>query len=195
MFDLHPNVLTYLAAIDAFNRNDLTAVAQQVRPDFVYRIPDRRFSRADARRHSCSVTRSARICRGHARDACVVLSVGLRRRVRDGRTVVPVLRAARLQGCGARVSMSLSRLACVARWWSASTRSVARSGRASMSSRSCFRRSFRHREPSVSSRVTWLPWRRHCRGPRSSCGGGSTQSCSVLRPPGSCGCGSRRTAK
>ena len=39
MSDLHPNVLTYLAAIDAFNRNDLTAVAQHVHPDFVYRIP------------------------------------------------------------------------------------------------------------------------------------------------------------
>ena len=39
MSDLHPNVLTYLAAIDAFNRNDLTAVAQYVHPDFVYRIP------------------------------------------------------------------------------------------------------------------------------------------------------------
>ncbi len=41
MFDPHPNVLTYLAAIDAFNRNDLTAVGEYVRPDFVYRIPGR----------------------------------------------------------------------------------------------------------------------------------------------------------
>ena len=41
MSDPHPNVLTYLAAIDAFNRNDLTAVGEYVRPDFVYRIPGR----------------------------------------------------------------------------------------------------------------------------------------------------------
>ena len=41
MSDLHPNVLTYLAAIDAFNRNDLTAVGNYVRPDFRYRIPGR----------------------------------------------------------------------------------------------------------------------------------------------------------
>jgi len=41
MADLHPNVLTYLAAIDAFNRNDLTAVGEHVRPDFRYRIPGR----------------------------------------------------------------------------------------------------------------------------------------------------------
>jgi ketosteroid isomerase-like protein len=41
MPDLHPNVLTYLAAMDAFNRHDLTAVAEHVRPDFVYRIPGR----------------------------------------------------------------------------------------------------------------------------------------------------------
>ena len=40
MSDLHPNVLTYLAAIDAFNRNDLTAVGEYVRPDF--RLPDPR---------------------------------------------------------------------------------------------------------------------------------------------------------
>jgi ketosteroid isomerase-like protein len=39
MPDPHPNVLTYLAAIDAFNRNDVTAVGAYVRPDFVYRIP------------------------------------------------------------------------------------------------------------------------------------------------------------
>jgi uncharacterized protein len=41
MSDPHPNVLTYLAAIDAFNRNDVTAVGEYVRPDFVYRIPGR----------------------------------------------------------------------------------------------------------------------------------------------------------
>ena len=41
MSDLHPNVLTYLAAMAAFNRNDLTAVAEHVHPDFVYRIPGR----------------------------------------------------------------------------------------------------------------------------------------------------------
>ena len=41
MSDPHPNVLTYLAAIDAFNRNDLTAIAEYVRADFVYRIPGR----------------------------------------------------------------------------------------------------------------------------------------------------------
>jgi len=34
-------VLTYLAAIDAFNRNDLTAITEYVRPDFLYRIPGR----------------------------------------------------------------------------------------------------------------------------------------------------------
>ena len=39
MSDLHPNVLTYLAAMAAFNRNDPTAVAEHVHPDFVYRIP------------------------------------------------------------------------------------------------------------------------------------------------------------
>ena len=39
MPEIHPNVLTYLAAIDAFNRNDVAAVAEHVRPDFVYRIP------------------------------------------------------------------------------------------------------------------------------------------------------------
>ncbi len=39
MSELHPNVLTYIAAIDAFNRNDVTAVAEHVRADFVYRIP------------------------------------------------------------------------------------------------------------------------------------------------------------
>ena len=37
----HPNLLTYLAAIDAFNRNDVAAVGEYVRPDFVYRIPGR----------------------------------------------------------------------------------------------------------------------------------------------------------
>jgi hypothetical protein len=41
MSDLHPNVLTYLAAIDAFNRNNLTAVGKYMRPDFRYRIPGR----------------------------------------------------------------------------------------------------------------------------------------------------------
>ena len=41
MPEIHPNVLTYLAAIDAFNRNDVAAVAEHVRPDFVYRIPGR----------------------------------------------------------------------------------------------------------------------------------------------------------
>jgi len=39
MSDPHPNVLTYLAAIDAFNRNDVAAIGNYVRPDFVYRIP------------------------------------------------------------------------------------------------------------------------------------------------------------
>jgi len=39
--ELHPNVLTYVAAIDAFNRNDLMAIAEYVRPDFIYRIPGR----------------------------------------------------------------------------------------------------------------------------------------------------------
>jgi ketosteroid isomerase-like protein len=39
MTDLHPNVLTYLAATAAFNRDDLTAVAEYVHPDFIYRIP------------------------------------------------------------------------------------------------------------------------------------------------------------
>ena len=41
MSDLHPSVVTYLAAIDAFNRNDLRAVGQYVHPDFRYRIPGR----------------------------------------------------------------------------------------------------------------------------------------------------------
>jgi FAD/FMN-containing dehydrogenase/ketosteroid isomerase-like protein len=39
MPDPHPNVLTYLAAMAAFNHHDLTAVAELVHPDFVYRIP------------------------------------------------------------------------------------------------------------------------------------------------------------
>lgn len=39
--ELHPNVLTYVAAIDAFNRNDLMAIAEYVRPDFIYRISGR----------------------------------------------------------------------------------------------------------------------------------------------------------
>ena len=41
MSDPHSNVLTDLAALAAFNRNDLTAVAENVQPDFVYRIPGR----------------------------------------------------------------------------------------------------------------------------------------------------------
>jgi ketosteroid isomerase-like protein len=41
MSDPHPNVLTYLAALDAFNRNDLAALSDHVAPDFVYRIPGR----------------------------------------------------------------------------------------------------------------------------------------------------------
>ena len=41
MSEIHPNVLTYLAAIDAFNRDDVAAVAEHVRDDFVYRIPGR----------------------------------------------------------------------------------------------------------------------------------------------------------
>ena len=39
MPELHPNVLTYLSAIDAFNRNDVAGVAEHVCADFVYRIP------------------------------------------------------------------------------------------------------------------------------------------------------------
>jgi ketosteroid isomerase-like protein len=39
--ELHPNVVTYLAAIDAFNRSDVDAVAERVHADFVYRIPGR----------------------------------------------------------------------------------------------------------------------------------------------------------
>jgi ketosteroid isomerase-like protein len=41
MSDLHPNVVTYLAAMAAFNRDDPTVVAEYVHPDFVYRIPGR----------------------------------------------------------------------------------------------------------------------------------------------------------
>jgi uncharacterized protein len=41
MTDLHPNVTTYLHAIDAFNRGDLAAVRDHVRADVVYRIPGR----------------------------------------------------------------------------------------------------------------------------------------------------------
>jgi ketosteroid isomerase-like protein len=37
--DLHPNVITYLEAIEAFNRDDLDAVQNHVRADVVYRIP------------------------------------------------------------------------------------------------------------------------------------------------------------
>jgi ketosteroid isomerase-like protein len=39
MADLHPNMTTYLQAIDAFNRDDLAAVRDHVRADVVYRIP------------------------------------------------------------------------------------------------------------------------------------------------------------
>jgi ketosteroid isomerase-like protein len=35
----HPNVVTYLEAIEAFNRDDLEAVQNHVRADVVYRIP------------------------------------------------------------------------------------------------------------------------------------------------------------
>jgi ketosteroid isomerase-like protein len=41
MTDLHPNVTTYLHAIDAFNRDDLVTVRDHVRADVVYRIPGR----------------------------------------------------------------------------------------------------------------------------------------------------------
>ena len=41
MAEPHPNVLTYLAAIAAFNRDDVHAVHEYVRSDFVYRIPGR----------------------------------------------------------------------------------------------------------------------------------------------------------
>jgi ketosteroid isomerase-like protein len=41
MSDLHPNIATYLAAITAFNANDLDAVADHVSSDVVYRIPGR----------------------------------------------------------------------------------------------------------------------------------------------------------
>jgi uncharacterized protein len=41
MTQLHPNVTTYLQAIDAFNRDDLAAVHDHVRSDVVYRIPGR----------------------------------------------------------------------------------------------------------------------------------------------------------
>jgi hypothetical protein len=41
MADLHPNILTYLAAIAAFNANDLRTVGDHVRSDVVYRIPGR----------------------------------------------------------------------------------------------------------------------------------------------------------
>jgi ketosteroid isomerase-like protein len=36
---LHPNVVTYLEAIEAFTRGDLDAVKDHVRADVVYRIP------------------------------------------------------------------------------------------------------------------------------------------------------------
>jgi ketosteroid isomerase-like protein len=35
----HPHVVTYLEAIEAFNRGDLDAVRDRVRADVVYRIP------------------------------------------------------------------------------------------------------------------------------------------------------------
>ena len=41
MSDPHPNIVAYLAAIAAFNANDLEAVADHVRADVVYRIPGR----------------------------------------------------------------------------------------------------------------------------------------------------------
>jgi uncharacterized protein len=41
MSEPHPNALTYLAALDAFNRNDLAALGEYVSPDLVYRIPGR----------------------------------------------------------------------------------------------------------------------------------------------------------
>lgn len=41
MSDLHPNVLAYLAAIEAFNRDDIAAIGDYVHPDLVYRIPGR----------------------------------------------------------------------------------------------------------------------------------------------------------
>jgi ketosteroid isomerase-like protein len=36
--EVHPNVATYLEAIEAFNRDDLNAVRKHVQPDVVYRI-------------------------------------------------------------------------------------------------------------------------------------------------------------
>ncbi len=39
MSDLHPNVMAYLAAIEAFNRDDITAIGSYVHSDLVYRIP------------------------------------------------------------------------------------------------------------------------------------------------------------
>ena len=41
MTELHPNLTTYLHALDAFNRDDLDAVRNHVRADVVYRIPGR----------------------------------------------------------------------------------------------------------------------------------------------------------
>ena len=41
MTEPHTNVVTYLAALEAFNRNDIAALAQYIAPDFVYRIPGR----------------------------------------------------------------------------------------------------------------------------------------------------------
>jgi ketosteroid isomerase-like protein len=39
MTDLHPNVVTYVQAIDAFNRDDIDAVRDHVSADLVYTIP------------------------------------------------------------------------------------------------------------------------------------------------------------
>jgi ketosteroid isomerase-like protein len=41
MSDLHPNAHTDLAALDAFNRNDLASLRKLAAADFVYRIPGR----------------------------------------------------------------------------------------------------------------------------------------------------------
>ena len=41
MSELHPNVLAYIGAIEAFNRNDIVAIGNYVHPDVVYRIPGR----------------------------------------------------------------------------------------------------------------------------------------------------------
>ena len=41
MSDLHPNVRVYLPALDAFNRDDISAIGTSVHSDLVYRIPGR----------------------------------------------------------------------------------------------------------------------------------------------------------